>query len=265
MAGGRGAGVWAACPSPAPAAMYRALYGFRSAEPSSLAFAAGETFLLLERSNQHWWLVTRAGSGETGYVPASYLQRLQVRRGRRRARAGRRRRRQQWPGSAGAGSRPPPPPLARARGRGRESHRAFLLLGERLKVPEAPGGGEGRGRRGIMTEDRQVGRARVSFTPPAPRAHGWEAERPLCVGSAVTCGDDPCSFLHVCQEEALYKSCAQAPLCDYGRCWPHVMCYTALSGKGKYKVCWGAQSSISECPRCVPGMVCVPPGILTAQ
>ncbi|KAJ6633007.1 hypothetical protein lerEdw1_014572 [Lerista edwardsae] len=57
--------------------MYRALYGFRSAEPSSLAFAAGETFLLLERSNQHWWLVTRAGSGETGYAPASYLQRLQ--------------------------------------------------------------------------------------------------------------------------------------------------------------------------------------------
>uniref|UniRef100_A0A8D0KPI1 NCK interacting protein with SH3 domain n=1 Tax=Strix occidentalis caurina TaxID=311401 RepID=A0A8D0KPI1_STROC len=36
------------------------------------------TFLLLERSNQHWWLVTRAGSGETGYAPASYLQRLQV-------------------------------------------------------------------------------------------------------------------------------------------------------------------------------------------
>lgn len=63
--------------------MYRALYGFRSAEPNSLAFAVGETFLLLERSNQHWWLVTRAGSGETGYVPASYLQRLQVRQGQR--------------------------------------------------------------------------------------------------------------------------------------------------------------------------------------
>ncbi|XP_019350957.1 NCK-interacting protein with SH3 domain isoform X3 [Alligator mississippiensis] len=58
--------------------MYRALYGFRSAEPNSLPFAAGETFLLLERSNQHWWLVTRAGSGETGYAPASYLQRIQV-------------------------------------------------------------------------------------------------------------------------------------------------------------------------------------------
>ncbi|NXK59046.1 SPN90 protein, partial [Sylvietta virens] len=56
----------------------RALYSFRSAEPNSLPFAAGETFLLLERSNQHWWLVTRAGSGETGYAPASYLQRLQV-------------------------------------------------------------------------------------------------------------------------------------------------------------------------------------------
>uniref|UniRef100_A0A8C5JD03 NCK interacting protein with SH3 domain n=1 Tax=Junco hyemalis TaxID=40217 RepID=A0A8C5JD03_JUNHY len=58
--------------------MYRALYSFRSAEPNSLPFTAGETFLLLERSNQHWWLVTRAGSGETGYAPASYLQRLQV-------------------------------------------------------------------------------------------------------------------------------------------------------------------------------------------
>ncbi|XP_037759826.1 NCK-interacting protein with SH3 domain isoform X2 [Chelonia mydas] len=58
--------------------MYRALYSFRSAEPNSLPLAAGETFLLLERSNQHWWLVTRAGSGETGYAPASYLQRLQV-------------------------------------------------------------------------------------------------------------------------------------------------------------------------------------------
>lgn len=63
-------------------AMYRALYSFRSAEPNSLPFAAGETFLLLERSNQHWWLVTRAGSGETGYAPASYLQRLQVGSGR---------------------------------------------------------------------------------------------------------------------------------------------------------------------------------------
>lgn len=40
--------------SPAPARlglMYRALYAFRSAEPNALAFAAGETFLVLERSS----------------------------------------------------------------------------------------------------------------------------------------------------------------------------------------------------------------------
>ena len=45
--------------SPAPARlglMYRALYAFRSAEPNALAFAAGETFLVLERSSAHWVL-----------------------------------------------------------------------------------------------------------------------------------------------------------------------------------------------------------------
>lgn len=73
-----GAGFAGAGAGAGAVAMYRALYSFRSTEPNSLPFAAGETFLLLERSNQHWWLVTRAGSGETGYAPASYLQRLQV-------------------------------------------------------------------------------------------------------------------------------------------------------------------------------------------
>lgn len=58
--------------------MYRALYAFRSAEPTALAFAAGETFLVLERSSAHWWLAARARSGETGYVPPAYLRRLQV-------------------------------------------------------------------------------------------------------------------------------------------------------------------------------------------
>ncbi|XP_055238372.1 NCK-interacting protein with SH3 domain isoform X3 [Gorilla gorilla gorilla] len=57
--------------------MYRALYAFRSAEPNALAFAAGETFLVLERSSAHWWLAARARSGETGYVPPAYLRRLQ--------------------------------------------------------------------------------------------------------------------------------------------------------------------------------------------
>uniref|UniRef100_A0A8C6RJL3 SH3 domain-containing protein n=1 Tax=Nannospalax galili TaxID=1026970 RepID=A0A8C6RJL3_NANGA len=58
--------------------MYRALYAFRSAEPNAMAFAAGETFLVLERSSAHWWLAARARSGETGYVPPAYLHRLQV-------------------------------------------------------------------------------------------------------------------------------------------------------------------------------------------
>ncbi|XP_029457144.1 NCK-interacting protein with SH3 domain isoform X2 [Rhinatrema bivittatum] len=58
--------------------MYRSLYIFRSPEPNSLQFGAGESFLILERSNQHWWLASRCSSGETGYVPASYLERIQV-------------------------------------------------------------------------------------------------------------------------------------------------------------------------------------------
>ncbi|KAG7477841.1 hypothetical protein MATL_G00073770 [Megalops atlanticus] len=58
--------------------MYRSLYAFRSKEPNSLHFAAGETFLILERSNQHWWLGSRCSSGETGYVPASYIERIKA-------------------------------------------------------------------------------------------------------------------------------------------------------------------------------------------
>nr|XP_033782299.1 NCK-interacting protein with SH3 domain isoform X1 [Geotrypetes seraphini] len=58
--------------------MYRSLYSFRSPEPHSLQFGAGESFLILERSNQHWWLASRCSSGETGYVPASYIERIQV-------------------------------------------------------------------------------------------------------------------------------------------------------------------------------------------
>lgn len=58
--------------------MYRSLYSFRSAEPNSLHFAAGESFLILERSNKHWWLGSRCTSGETGYIPASYIEKIQV-------------------------------------------------------------------------------------------------------------------------------------------------------------------------------------------
>ncbi|XP_068998600.1 NCK-interacting protein with SH3 domain isoform X1 [Embiotoca jacksoni] len=58
--------------------MYRSLYAFRSAEPNSLHFAAGESFLILERSNRHWWLGSRCSSGETGYIPASYIEKIQA-------------------------------------------------------------------------------------------------------------------------------------------------------------------------------------------
>ncbi|KAM6981083.1 NCK-interacting protein with SH3 domain [Aplochiton taeniatus] len=58
--------------------MYRSLYAFRSAEPNSLHFAAGESFLILERSNKHWWLGSLCSSGETGYIPASYIEKIQA-------------------------------------------------------------------------------------------------------------------------------------------------------------------------------------------
>uniref|UniRef100_A0A8B9L5M0 SH3 domain-containing protein n=1 Tax=Astyanax mexicanus TaxID=7994 RepID=A0A8B9L5M0_ASTMX len=58
--------------------MYRSLFAFRSGEPNSLRFSPGETFLILERSNQHWWLGSRCSSGETGYIPASYIEKIQV-------------------------------------------------------------------------------------------------------------------------------------------------------------------------------------------
>ncbi|XP_060767036.1 NCK-interacting protein with SH3 domain-like [Neoarius graeffei] len=56
--------------------MYRSLYAFKSMESNSMPFAAGESFLILERSNQHWWLGSRCSSGETGYIPASYLEKI---------------------------------------------------------------------------------------------------------------------------------------------------------------------------------------------
>lgn len=58
--------------------MYRSLYAFRSTEPNSLQFAAGESFLILERSNKHWWLGSRCSSGETGYIPSSYIEKIQA-------------------------------------------------------------------------------------------------------------------------------------------------------------------------------------------
>ncbi|XP_056303812.1 NCK-interacting protein with SH3 domain-like [Danio aesculapii] len=56
--------------------MYRSLFSFSSAERNALHFPAGEAFLILERSSAHWWLATRCSSGETGYIPAAYLQKI---------------------------------------------------------------------------------------------------------------------------------------------------------------------------------------------
>ncbi|KAK0135852.1 NCK-interacting protein with SH3 domain [Merluccius polli] len=58
--------------------MYRSLYAFRPTEPNSLHFAAEESFLIIERSNAHWWLGSRCSTGETGYIPASYIHKIQA-------------------------------------------------------------------------------------------------------------------------------------------------------------------------------------------
>ncbi|XP_050956580.1 NCK-interacting protein with SH3 domain [Labeo rohita] len=56
--------------------MYRSLFAFSSAERNALCFPEGESFLILERSSAHWWLATRCSSGETGYIPASYIDKI---------------------------------------------------------------------------------------------------------------------------------------------------------------------------------------------
>ncbi|XP_016381827.1 NCK-interacting protein with SH3 domain isoform X2 [Sinocyclocheilus rhinocerous] len=56
--------------------MYRSLFAFSSAERNALRFPAGDSFLVLERSSAHWWLATRCSSGETGYIPAAYLEKI---------------------------------------------------------------------------------------------------------------------------------------------------------------------------------------------
>ncbi|XP_051977793.1 NCK-interacting protein with SH3 domain-like [Xyrauchen texanus] len=56
--------------------MYRSLFAFNSAERNALHFPAGESFIILERSSAHWWLATRCNSGETGYIPATYIEKI---------------------------------------------------------------------------------------------------------------------------------------------------------------------------------------------
>uniref|UniRef100_A0A674BR27 NCK interacting protein with SH3 domain n=1 Tax=Salmo trutta TaxID=8032 RepID=A0A674BR27_SALTR len=45
---------------------------------NSLILPNLHNFLILEHSNKHWWLGSRCSSGETGYVPASYIERIQA-------------------------------------------------------------------------------------------------------------------------------------------------------------------------------------------
>ncbi|XP_051549595.1 NCK-interacting protein with SH3 domain-like [Myxocyprinus asiaticus] len=56
--------------------MYRSLFAFNSTERNALHFPAGESFIILERSSVHWWLATRCSSGETGYIPATYIEKI---------------------------------------------------------------------------------------------------------------------------------------------------------------------------------------------
>uniref|UniRef100_A0A671YLT1 NCK interacting protein with SH3 domain n=1 Tax=Sparus aurata TaxID=8175 RepID=A0A671YLT1_SPAAU len=47
-------------------------------ETPNLLTPALSLFLILERSNKHWWLGSRCSSGETGYIPASYIEKIQA-------------------------------------------------------------------------------------------------------------------------------------------------------------------------------------------
>uniref|UniRef100_A0A8C4EK32 SH3 domain-containing protein n=1 Tax=Dicentrarchus labrax TaxID=13489 RepID=A0A8C4EK32_DICLA len=55
---------------------YWSLYTFQSAELNSLHFAAGESFLMLERSDKNWWLESHCNLGETSSIPASYIKEI---------------------------------------------------------------------------------------------------------------------------------------------------------------------------------------------
>ena len=53
--------------------MYKALYGFDGQGQGTLRFQPKDEFNLIEQVDNHWWLM-QSSSGETGLVPASYLE-----------------------------------------------------------------------------------------------------------------------------------------------------------------------------------------------
>ncbi|XP_030841299.1 NCK-interacting protein with SH3 domain [Strongylocentrotus purpuratus] len=56
--------------------MLRAAYPYSSEAPTSLSFQEGDQFTLLEKTDQHWWHVMNH-LGQTGYVPAKYIEKDQ--------------------------------------------------------------------------------------------------------------------------------------------------------------------------------------------
>lgn len=57
--------------------MLRAAYPYSSEAPTSLSFQEGDQFTLLEKTDEHWWHVMNH-LGQTGYVPAKYIEKDQA-------------------------------------------------------------------------------------------------------------------------------------------------------------------------------------------
>ena len=57
--------------------MFRAMYDFTSREATALSFQCSDQFTVMDTSDPYWWLVQN-GYGQIGYVPASYLQQIEV-------------------------------------------------------------------------------------------------------------------------------------------------------------------------------------------
>ena len=52
---------------------YQAKFDFASASSGVLSFKVGDRFLLVNKTNEDWWMV-RSPSQELGLVPANYLE-----------------------------------------------------------------------------------------------------------------------------------------------------------------------------------------------
>lgn len=57
--------------------MYRAIYDFKSNGPGVLSFKKDEIFHVSEKIDENW-LMGKNDSGDTGLLPASYLEKQEV-------------------------------------------------------------------------------------------------------------------------------------------------------------------------------------------